>query len=217
MAEDRRTRQRRERSAPEERGVETVRCPYCHDDVKQDALAVRCGQCQTVHHASCFDEKKGCSVDGCGGRGAQVVKGWRAALGECRHCRGKIYLDENVVVCSSCESQHHPACLEARDGCAECGGGEGVLAPAAALQASRKLSALFWALFLLPLVLGVAGSIALVATHQLHLAHAPAIAGVALSVFTGILALKLEKGRRLRALDLAPRVQAKAPPRKDAS
>ena len=46
-----------------------LRCPYCHDGIDLDALALAtCPQCDTVHHAACLDEAGGCVVFGCRGR-----------------------------------------------------------------------------------------------------------------------------------------------------
>lgn len=194
MAEERRRRgSRRERAQNVEarREVATVRCPFCHSDVPQDALAAKCAKCQTVHHATCFDEKSGCSVDGCGGKGAQVVKGWRASLGECRACRAKVYLDENVVICASCESFHHPSCLEARDGCAECGSGEGMLVLASTVQ---KLGPSRWGLLpLAPLLLAGAACPLL-----WSLGHARFM-GLGICIAGGLVPLFWQLGRKLDA------------------
>ncbi len=213
--EGRRRGSRRERSQELEpkREVATVRCPFCHDDVPQDALAVKCGRCATVHHTSCFDEKGGCSVDGCGGKAAQVVKGWRAALGECRGCRGKVYLDENVVVCSSCDSFHHPQCLEARDGCAECGSGDGILVRGDTVQSARGGGAGVTLFVLSPIALGVLGTIALIASGAHVAVGLPICMGGGLVPIFGLLARKWERRRTRRLLAAqAEKVKAVAPP-----
>ena len=214
MAEGQRRRSQRNRSAEVEpkREVATVRCPFCHDDVPQDALAARCGKCQTVHHASCFDEKKGCSVDGCGGKAALVVKGWRAALGDCRACRARIYLDENVAVCSNCESHHHPACLELRDGCAECGAGEGLIVSAAAVHAVTATPGV--KLWLALLVMATVAAI--VALNLSSLSAQERLGGTAIlgvvSVVAIIASAKLAYWRKRRAYGLGQRVVTVKPP-----
>lgn len=136
MAEQRRRKSRKSElaSTPPTPVEASVRCPYCHDQVSQDALAARCASCKTVHHPTCFDERGGCSVTGCAGKVADVVKGWRAAFAPCKVCQRKIYLDENVFLCKSCETPHHPGCLEASSGCAECGSGEGTMLYAGAYR-----------------------------------------------------------------------------------
>ncbi len=201
MAEKRRQTSRRERAAPPldaKREVATVRCPFCHADVPQDALAAKCGKCQTVHHATCFDEKGGCSVDGCGGKGATVVKGWRAALGECRACRAKIYRDENVAVCAGCESIHHPSCLEARDGCAECGSGEGLLVAASVLGdgGASRWSSLPYVVF----GLGVLSILLAWVTHEMRLVLASVLASVVLAPLAAVVGRQLDAMRRRRLL-----------------
>jgi hypothetical protein len=217
VAEGQRRRSQRNRSAEIEpkREVATVRCPFCHDDVPQDALAARCGKCQTVHHASCFDEKKGCSVDGCGGKAAHVVKGWRSALGECRACHARIYLDENVAVCASCESHHHPTCLEARDGCAECGAGEGLIVSAAAVHAVTATSALkAWLVFLVAATVAGLIAINLTSLHDpLKIGASAALAVVSFLAIVG--SAKIASWRKKRAFGLVgQRVVAVKPPPK---
>lgn len=206
MAEKQRRRTSRTDPGPLEgrREVASVRCPFCHADVPQDALAAKCGKCQTVHHASCFDEKGGCSVDGCGGKGALVVKGWRAALGECRACRAKVYLDENVAVCASCESIHHPPCLEARDGCAECGCGEGMLVSAKALVGGRSSFGVVFAL--VPILVGLAVTIGLVVSGVRGPAGIPLIGAGIVVPFGVVLGRKLDAARRRRLLAAGEKV-----------
>jgi hypothetical protein len=49
---------------------QSVRCPYCKDDLRPEApdLAA-CDRCQTLHHEGCLEEGGGCSIFGCqGGR-----------------------------------------------------------------------------------------------------------------------------------------------------
>lgn len=212
---ERRRASQRQRSTDEAKGeVATVRCPFCHDDVPQDALAARCGKCRTVHHASCFDEKKGCSVDGCGSKVAHVVKGWRASLGECRACRAKIYLDQNVVVCSSCESHHHPSCLEARDGCAECGSGEGLLVSAASVHAVMPTRALKTWITLL--VVATAAAVLPINVSPLSMeAKIVASVGLASLSFLAIVgSAAYARWRKARAFGLGEKVIAVKPPAK---
>lgn len=54
------------------------RCPYCHDALDDDALAlVSCAECRTVLHQDCHAENHGCPILGCGGRAAD----WARAAG----------------------------------------------------------------------------------------------------------------------------------------
>jgi hypothetical protein len=121
----------------------TPRCPYCHAELSPELLAARCVACETAHHPTCFDEHGSCSVHGCGGKVARVAilggRTERAVLGPCLACQATVHLDENVVVCATCESFHHPRCLEARGGCARCGAREATLLPAGAHQRARRL------------------------------------------------------------------------------
>jgi len=43
------------------------RCPYCLDDLRPDQASVRCRECRTPHHATCFRENGGCVSYGCQG------------------------------------------------------------------------------------------------------------------------------------------------------
>jgi hypothetical protein len=183
--ERRRTRKKDKNDSSPSREVAVVRCPFCHDDVPQDVLAARCGACQTVHHASCFDEKGGCSVAGCGGKAAHVVKGWRDAFGECRACKTKVYLDENVALCKACEAAHHPGCLEARAGCAECGSGEGMLVHAGTYKkASASAARIAWWFYGFGVLLLPAAVVAAIAAKELKpgLPFLPVLAAVATAV-----------------------------------
>jgi hypothetical protein len=212
--ERRRRASRRERAASLEpkRTVATVRCPFCHDDVPQDALAAKCGKCQTVHHATCFDEKGGCSVDGCGGKAAHVVKGWRAALGECRACKAKVYLDENVAVCASCESYHHPSCLEARDGCAECGSGEGMIALASAVKDAQASPWTF--AVIVPIALGVFAAILLASIGETRFIGLPICIGGGLTPLAVLLSRRAARRRALALGERVTQVKPEAPPSK---
>lgn len=44
----------------------TPRCPVCGEEVTSDE--VRCGDCQTPHHADCFRYNGACGMYACGGR-----------------------------------------------------------------------------------------------------------------------------------------------------
>jgi len=160
-----------------------------------------------VHHATCFDEKRGCSVAGCGGKAAQVVKGWREALGECRMCRAKVYLDENVAVCESCGSIHHPSCLEARDGCAGCGSGEGMIVRASEMPRGHGPLAFF--VLLGTLAAGGVGVFALArfGTPALLLA----MLGVLVLIVAAALAARVESRRRRRLLRSVEKVEPAKP------
>ncbi|MEZ6188667.1 MAG: RING finger protein [Planctomycetota bacterium] len=48
----------------------TLRCPFCHDGLEQDALVVHCASCDAPYHPTCFEEADGCAIPGCGGRRA---------------------------------------------------------------------------------------------------------------------------------------------------
>ncbi|MGE4142892.1 MAG: RING finger protein [Planctomycetota bacterium] len=43
----------------------TGRCPFCHDDLREEAPVVYCDACAAPHHPSCFEEGGGCSIAGC--------------------------------------------------------------------------------------------------------------------------------------------------------
>ena len=186
------------------RSLAVVRCPFCHDDVPQDALAAKCGACATVHHATCFDEQKGCSIAGCTGKVAHLVKGWRAALGECRACSARVYLDENVALCRSCEAHHHTACFEARAGCAECGSGEGLILSAGAFARTTAR----WGAA--ANVLYATAALALFALASLSLALkalAPAVVSLVVLILSFVLARSLRSLGLRRAMAAAQAVR----------
>jgi hypothetical protein len=186
VAEQQRRRSRKKSDlavTPPRPSEAVVRCPYCHDDVNQDALAARCALCKTVHHPSCFDERGGCSVTGCASKVADVVKGWRPAFAPCKVCTRKIYLDENVFLCKSCETPHHTGCLEASAGCSECGSGEGTMIFAGAYKDATERARRWAAPFYLARWLGPIGIGAMWATTALPLPYRIAIGGACVLFF----------------------------------
>lgn len=42
-----------------------LRCPFCRDTLDPEGVTAECADCQTPHHASCFEEQGGCAVYGC--------------------------------------------------------------------------------------------------------------------------------------------------------
>lgn len=40
-------------------------CPYCHTEIKEDDMIIICPSCGTIHHESCWNKNKGCTVYGC--------------------------------------------------------------------------------------------------------------------------------------------------------
>ncbi len=46
-------------------GAEKFTCPYCKIQFKKGDEAISCPTCQTLHHASCWEENKGCTTFGC--------------------------------------------------------------------------------------------------------------------------------------------------------
>lgn len=46
-------------------GAEKYTCPYCKTQFKEGDKAISCPACQTLHHASCWEENKGCTTFGC--------------------------------------------------------------------------------------------------------------------------------------------------------
>lgn len=46
-------------------GAEKYTCPYCKTQFKEGDEAISCPECQTLHHASCWEENKGCTTFGC--------------------------------------------------------------------------------------------------------------------------------------------------------
>lgn len=46
-------------------GAEKYTCPYCKTQFKEGDEAISCPACQTLHHASCWEENKGCTTFGC--------------------------------------------------------------------------------------------------------------------------------------------------------
>lgn len=49
-------------------GVATLQCPYCRDRIEAYELRVRCTNCRTAFHSSCWSENGKCSVFGCFGK-----------------------------------------------------------------------------------------------------------------------------------------------------
>ena len=45
--------------------AEKYTCPYCKTQFKEGDEAIACPACQTLHHASCWEENKGCTTFGC--------------------------------------------------------------------------------------------------------------------------------------------------------
>jgi hypothetical protein len=46
-------------------GKPELRCPFCKDDIGEEALSAECGDCATPHHLACYEEQGGCAVYGC--------------------------------------------------------------------------------------------------------------------------------------------------------
>lgn len=169
-----------------------------------------------MHHPTCFDERGGCSVNGCASKVADVVKGWRAAFAPCKVCSRKIYLDENVFLCKSCETPHHPACLEASAGCAECGSGEGTMIYAGAYREATDRARRWAAPFLFARWLAVFfGGVAFATSaFPLHMRVVTVLAAVVVWLaFTGLGDRIRARGHR-RARELAQPRPAKVGPAK---
>ena len=45
--------------------AEKYTCPYCKTQFKESDEAISCPACQTLHHANCWEENKGCTTFGC--------------------------------------------------------------------------------------------------------------------------------------------------------
>lgn len=46
-------------------GKPELRCPFCKDDLGEEALSAECGDCGTPHHVACYEEQGGCALYGC--------------------------------------------------------------------------------------------------------------------------------------------------------
>lgn len=44
---------------------ETLTCPYCQSNIKQESEIIYCNFCGTPHHKECWDENTGCTSYGC--------------------------------------------------------------------------------------------------------------------------------------------------------
>ncbi len=42
-------------------------CPYCRSSLEADVDVVRCGACESVHHAECWATNRGCAIVACAG------------------------------------------------------------------------------------------------------------------------------------------------------
>ena len=49
------------------RAITALRCPYCHCGFQPKEEVLRCSQCRTIHHTSCWYENEHCSVYACNG------------------------------------------------------------------------------------------------------------------------------------------------------
>lgn len=100
-----------------------VRCPYCHADLVEGALAGECSACRTLHHLQCFGEQGGCSTHGCGSTRARTTKvgdptGVPAFTAlSCFTCRQALPLEAVVARCTGCANSLHIACYELMKGC----------------------------------------------------------------------------------------------------
>lgn len=57
------------------------RCPFCHEGLEDtpERARVRCGACDTPHHAPCWEESGRCSAFSC--QGERPARGARASAG----------------------------------------------------------------------------------------------------------------------------------------
>jgi len=57
-----------------DRGVDALRCPFCHEDLAAGAEdGVGCAACGAPHHAACFAEAGRCAATGCDSPSARVA------------------------------------------------------------------------------------------------------------------------------------------------
>jgi hypothetical protein len=80
------------------------RCPYCHDDLGQEAQ-VLCAGCVTPHHAACFREHGGCSLLGCEAERSLDLDGPSSRI-LCASCSE--LTPSNAPFCAKCGGQHAP-------------------------------------------------------------------------------------------------------------
>jgi hypothetical protein len=136
-----RERRRRTESATAEGHLDrpTRRCPYCHDSIAGDTLVARCARCDSLHHASCFEEQNGCSIDGCGGKAAKLGKGTRREIEPCAKCEKPTHEDEHVAVCEACSNVFHVDCLKKKKTvCPDCEGTELLLVSGDVLEKANR-------------------------------------------------------------------------------
>lgn len=51
----------------EERQALAIHCPYCKGEIVERENLIRCSQCSTLHHETCWRENGRCSVFACSG------------------------------------------------------------------------------------------------------------------------------------------------------
>jgi hypothetical protein len=52
----------------------SLNCPYCKSPIESGSPAVRCPECATLHHSSCWEENGACSIFGCSSTEPKTIR-----------------------------------------------------------------------------------------------------------------------------------------------
>ncbi len=102
-----------------EAGVGGV-CAYCLFPIKPGQTRVVCPECQTVHHAECWEENRGCSTYGCARAPSAVQPEEAEAEAEeaiCNYCHRSITSGQGTRRCVFCDEMYHARCWLENGGC----------------------------------------------------------------------------------------------------
>ncbi len=97
-------------------------CQVCGEELREESLIVKCGQCQTPHHRDCWDYNGKCAVFGCGNDATspkpisqfhaddQYLNIQPKIVAYCVRCSGIIPIKESFIRCGKCDEPHHYGC-----------------------------------------------------------------------------------------------------------
>lgn len=129
-------------------GAEKYTCPYCKTQFKEGDKAISCPACQTLHHASCWEENKGCTTFGCSEQHYEeqhtnptdVCKQCGTPLGDgqafCPKC-GTPKVEEKKNICGKCGAELQ----DGQEFCPKCGQKAGLAVDAGVSSAISQFNA----------------------------------------------------------------------------